>query len=123
MNGFTLRINAGGRIAIAGGSGSGKSTLARLLVRAVKPDVGCVLLEKRPLFDYALASLRGAVCLVPQPRSLPGQYPREFAICQFTSNYPRHVSRNRNEQLDSFLRRLPRDLDTPLGLGAARSLE
>lgn len=121
LNSVTLRINAGEHIAIAGASGSGKSTLARLLVRAADPDLGCVLLDERPLSDYALASLRCAVCLVPQHPVLFQGSIREnllFANPQATTQDMYRVMEA--AQLETFLGRLPRDLDTPLGPGAVR---
>jgi len=51
---------------LEGPAGSGRSTLARLLVRAADPDGGRILLEERRLSCYTLASLRSAVCFVPQ---------------------------------------------------------
>jgi ABC-type bacteriocin/lantibiotic exporter with double-glycine peptidase domain len=66
LSNVALRLAAGESIAIIGASGSGKSTFARLLVRGADPDSGRILLEKRPLTDYALRSLRSAVCYVPQ---------------------------------------------------------
>jgi subfamily B ATP-binding cassette protein MsbA len=52
--------------AIVGRSGSGKTSLVRLLPRLIEPAVGSVLLDGRPLADYALASLRRQVAWVSQ---------------------------------------------------------
>ena len=52
--------------AIVGRSGSGKTSLVRLLPRLIEPAVGSVLLDGRPLADYALHSLRRQVAWVSQ---------------------------------------------------------
>lgn len=52
--------------AIVGRSGSGKTTLVRLLPRFYAPHSGEVLLDGRPLADYALADLRRQIALVGQ---------------------------------------------------------
>ena len=119
LQNLTLRIDAGERIAIIGASGSGKSTLARLLVRAADPDAGCISLEERPLKDYTLASLRGAVCFVPQHPVLFQGSIRENMLYGNPRATTEDVLRAMHAvQLASVLSQLPHGLDTPLGPGA-----
>jgi ABC-type bacteriocin/lantibiotic exporter with double-glycine peptidase domain len=58
---ISLIIQAGERIALIGASGSGKSTLARHLVRAADPKSGSIQLERHPIKEFTLGSLRRAV--------------------------------------------------------------
>jgi ABC-type multidrug transport system fused ATPase/permease subunit len=116
---LSLQIEAGERLAIIGASGSGKSTLARLLVRAADPDAGGILLEDEPLGCYTLASLRSAVCLVPQHPVLFQGSIRENLLYGNPQASSEDMHRAiETVQLSSLLIRLPLGLDTPLGPGA-----
>ncbi|GAA4761736.1 amino acid ABC transporter ATP-binding/permease protein [Microbacterium gilvum] len=66
LDGLSLEVPAGGRLALVGESGSGKSTLAALLLRVHDPDAGRVLLGGVDIREVALAELRSAVALVAQ---------------------------------------------------------
>jgi ATP-binding cassette subfamily B protein len=61
LDGFSLRIAAGERVAIVGTSGSGKSTVASLLSRFHDPSTGRVLLDGHDLRSVTLHSLRSNV--------------------------------------------------------------
>jgi ATP-binding cassette, subfamily B, bacterial len=66
----SFRIPPGRTIAVVGGSGSGQSTLARLLLRLYEPTAGRILVDGQELRQVSLASLRGAVGIVPQDTAL-----------------------------------------------------
>lgn len=119
LNNLTLRIGAGERIAIVGASGSGKSTLARLLVRGADPDSGRILLERHPLPDYTLASLRSAVCYVPQqPVLFQGTIRENLLYANPRARDEEMLRAMQAAQLASVLSRLPQGLDASLGPGA-----
>ncbi len=119
LSNITLRLVAGECIAIIGASGSGKSTLARLLVRGADPDNGRILLEEHPLIDYALGSLRSAVCYVPQqPVLFQGTFRENLLYANPRASYEEMVRAMQAAQLASVLRRLPQGLDASLGPGA-----
>ena len=119
LSNITLQIGAGERIAIIGASGSGKSTLARLLVRGADPDSGRILLEKHPLTDYALGSLRSAVCYVPQqPVLFQGTIRENLLYANPRASDEEMFRAVQAAQLTSVLNRLPQGLDASLGLGA-----
>ena len=119
MNNITLRIVAGEYIAIIGASGSGKSTLARLLVRGADPDSGRISLEQHPLTDYALGSLRNAVCYVPQQPVLFQGTIRENLLCANPRSSEEEMLRAlQAAQFASVLSRFPKGLDDSLGPGA-----
>jgi ABC-type bacteriocin/lantibiotic exporter with double-glycine peptidase domain len=120
LSNVTLQIGAGERVAIVGASGSGKSTLARLLVRAADPESGRILLEGIPLADYTLASLRSAVCFVPQQPVLFQGTIRENLLYANPRATDEEVLRALHAaQFASVLSRLPQGLDASLGPGAA----
>jgi len=119
LSNFTFQIGAGERVAIIGASGSGKSTLARLLVRAADPDCGRILLERLPLADYTLASLRSAVCYVPQhPVLFQGTIRGNLLYANPRASDEEMLRAVEAVQLASVLNRLPQGLDASLGPGA-----
>ncbi|XP_062511472.1 iron-sulfur clusters transporter ABCB7, mitochondrial-like isoform X2 [Corticium candelabrum] len=66
LDGLTLSVPLGRKVALVGGSGSGKSTLVRLLYRFYDPHCGRVLINGTDIRDITLESLRRAVGVVPQ---------------------------------------------------------
>jgi ATP-binding cassette subfamily B protein len=66
LEGVTIRVAAGERLAIVGATGAGKSTLAKLMARLYDPDSGGVSFGGVDLRDATLASLRERIVVVPQ---------------------------------------------------------
>ena len=66
LNGLSLTVPAGQRVAIVGRSGSGKSTLVSLLPRFHEVVQGAVLIDGRDVREYALRSLREQIAAVSQ---------------------------------------------------------
>lgn len=66
LDGFSLRIAAGERIALVGPSGAGKSTLAMLLMRQLDPQSGAVRLDGVDLRELDPDGLRRHVGLLAQ---------------------------------------------------------
>jgi ATP-binding cassette subfamily B protein len=73
LEGASLDIPAGAKLALVGASGAGKSTLIDLLQRHYDPRAGRILLDGVPLDRLDLAALRREVVVVDQePVLLPG---------------------------------------------------
>ncbi|MEX1760195.1 conjugal transfer protein TraH, partial [Escherichia coli] len=66
LDGITLSVNAGQRIAILGRTGCGKSTLLQLLTRAWDPQRGQIRFNNTLLTDFSEQALRKTVSVVPQ---------------------------------------------------------
>jgi ATP-binding cassette subfamily B (MDR/TAP) protein 1 len=66
LDGFSLGIESGQRVALVGSSGSGKSTVLALLLRFYDPCSGRVLVDGKDLRSYNLKFLRKQIGLVQQ---------------------------------------------------------
>lgn len=66
LDGVTLTVERGERIALVGPTGAGKSTLAKLLARLYDPTEGAILFGGTDLRDATLRSLRERIVVVPQ---------------------------------------------------------
>jgi ATP-binding cassette subfamily B protein len=74
---LSLRVAAGGSVAIVGPTGSGKSTLAALLVRLWDAPVGTIFIDGREIHTIPLRELRAAIGFVPQEAFLFSRTLRE----------------------------------------------
>jgi ATP-binding cassette subfamily B protein len=74
---INLRIPAGSSLAIVGPTGSGKTTLVSLIPRIYDAEPGAVLIDGKPVRDYALADLRRNIGFVPQETFLFSETIRE----------------------------------------------
>jgi ATP-binding cassette, subfamily B, multidrug efflux pump len=81
LRNISLKIPAGGSLAIVGPTGSGKSTLVSLVARLYDAGLdsggGSLLLDRRPLRDYRLETLRRNIGFVPQETFLFSETLRE----------------------------------------------
>ena len=66
LDGLTLAVSAGGRLAVSGPSGSGKSTLVDLLVRFRAPTGGTIRLGGTDVATLGGDAVRAAIAVVPQ---------------------------------------------------------
>ena len=70
IDGISLEVPAGRRVALVGPSGAGKSTILNLILRFFDVDSGRVLIDGCDIRDVTLASLHGAIALVSQEITL-----------------------------------------------------
>jgi ATP-binding cassette subfamily B protein len=70
LNGFTLRVRPGERVALVGPSGAGKSTAFRLLLRFYDPQAGRVLMDGVDLRAADPREVRARTALVAQDSPL-----------------------------------------------------
>lgn len=70
LNGLTMDIPAGSRVAIVGPSGSGKSTVLKLLFRFFEPSSGSISIDGTDVRSIGLRSLRDNIGVVPQDTPL-----------------------------------------------------
>jgi ATP-binding cassette, subfamily B, bacterial len=70
LDGVTLRVRRGEKVAIVGPSGAGKSTIFHLILRFYDPDAGTISFDGVPLPDADPAALRRHIALVPQDTAI-----------------------------------------------------
>ena len=70
LEGINLLVKPGETAALVGRSGSGKSTLVSLIPRFYYPSSGEILLDKEPINDFSLNSLRTHISIVSQQITL-----------------------------------------------------
>jgi ATP-binding cassette subfamily B protein len=63
---LSFTFHAGERLALVGENGAGKTTLVKLLARLYEPTEGRILLDRRDLREYDLASLRQHIGVIFQ---------------------------------------------------------
>lgn len=66
LNGVTLTINKGEKIAFVGESGSGKSTLVDLIIGLYRPQNGYISIDSKKLDDSNIKSWRKKIGYIPQ---------------------------------------------------------
>ncbi len=116
LNGISLHVNPGERVALAGTSGNGKSTIARLVARLYDARAGTVLVEGLDVRNIKLKSLRSSVIFVPQDPVLFDVTLREnllYGNAEATQDELDKIVRL--AQLESLIHRLPNGWDEPLG--------
>jgi thiol reductant ABC exporter CydC subunit len=70
LDGVTLRLAPGARVALVGPSGAGKTTVASLLLRFVDPDRGRLVFGGRDVRDLRQDDVRGMVAVAGQDAHL-----------------------------------------------------
>lgn len=63
---FSLKINAGEKVALVGSSGAGKSTFVKLLMRLFDLEEGQILIDGTDIRDVTQENLRNKIAFVPQ---------------------------------------------------------
>lgn len=116
LDGLTLTVQPGERVAVVGASGSGKSTLARLLVRRYEPTAGSVSIGGVDIADARLASLRGRIGMAFEDAFLFSVSVRDniaYGAPGATDEQVEHAARL--AQAQEFIDALPNGYDTVVG--------
>jgi ATP-binding cassette, subfamily B, bacterial len=115
LDGLTVRIAAGSRVAVVGPSGAGKSTLAALVARFYDPAGGTVLVDGRDAREYDLRWLRSQVGMVLQETVLFSGTVAENIAYGTDAKAGEIVTAARAAAAHEFISELPEGYDTALG--------
>jgi ATP-binding cassette subfamily B protein len=116
LQGVTLRVAPGERVALVGPSGAGKTTIARMLLRFADPESGAVRLDGHDLRELELASLRRSVALLLQETLvLHGSVRENIAYARPDATDAQIEAAARAAGAHEFIAALPDGYDTDLG--------
>jgi len=116
LQGVTVRLEPGERVALVGPSGAGKTTLAGLILRLFAPEQGELYLGGRPYSDVDIRELRRGMAYVSQDAVLYDASVAEnirFGLAEATDLQVREAAQ-RAHALD-FIDAMPSGFDTRVG--------
>jgi ATP-binding cassette subfamily C protein len=120
LDGVSLSIAPGEKIALVGASGGGKSTLVQVILGLYPPRAGQVLFDGVPVTDIGLDVVRDHVAVVLQHPALFNDTVRVNLTLGRELPDAALWHALRIAQLDDFVRELPRGLDTVIGIRGVR---
>jgi ATP-binding cassette subfamily B protein len=116
VNGVSLTVRAGEKVAIVGPSGAGKSTLFHLLLRFYDPAAGVISFDGVPIREADPRELRSRIALVPQDSVVFAATARENIRFGRPEASDAEVERASDlAHATEFIRRLPGGFESPLG--------
>jgi ABC-type multidrug transport system fused ATPase/permease subunit len=118
LEGISLSIEPGERVALVGHTGAGKTTLVKLLLRFYDPQHGTISVDGVDLRDLTLESLRQSIGWVHQDTILFGMTVREnIALGRAEASAELIRAAARCVHAADFIERLPKQYETTLGHG------
>ena len=118
IDGLTLTIHAGMRLALVGGSGSGKSTLAKLLAGLHQPTAGTILFDEKTLLELPRAVVVSSLAMVQQEIQLFGCSVRDnLSLWNHAIPESTLLEACRDAEMLDVVRALPDGIDTLLSEG------
>ena len=116
LNGITLEVPAGKRVALVGASGAGKSTILNLIPRFYDVDEGRVTIDGTDVRDVTFASLFGGFALVSQEITLFDDTVRaNIAYGRAGAEEDEIIEAAKNAAAHDFIVDLPDGYDTLVG--------
>ncbi|WP_213741269.1 ABC transporter ATP-binding protein/permease [Bradyrhizobium sp. dw_411] len=116
VDGVSLSVRAGEKVAIVGPSGAGKSTLFHLLLRFYDPASGVISFDGVPIKSADPHDVRSRIALVPQESVAFAATARENIRFGRPEASDAEVERAADlAHASEFIRRLPQGFETPLG--------
>lgn len=116
LDGVSLRLQPGCRVALVGPSGAGKTTVVNLLLRFLDPEAGRVTLAGRDLREYRQEDVRRAIAVAGQDSHLFSASIRENVCLARPGASDEDVEAAlQRARLWSWVAGLPEGLDTAVG--------
>ena len=116
LDGVTLRLASGGRVAVTGSSGAGKSSLVNALLRYWPLESGSLSLSGTDVTRLTQADVRGAMALADQRAQLfAGTVRSNITLGRPGATDEEVEAALRAARLAEWVATLPEGLDTPVG--------
>jgi ATP-binding cassette subfamily B protein len=116
LDGLSLKLDAGKRIAIVGPSGSGKSTLLNLILRLYLPDEGRITIDGVDIRKVTKESLRRSMAVVFQENMLFNMSLREnIRLGKEGASDEEVMEAARKAEIHRYIMSLPKKYDTSVG--------
>lgn len=116
LNGVSLTIEPGQKVALVGPSGSGKSTVFRLLLRFYDPRKGQITLDGIPTNELDLKDLRSYFSFVPQdPVLFHTSLFENIRYGQPDATDDQVLKAAQQAYVDEFVREMPKGYETIIG--------
>lgn len=116
VEGFSLTIQAGEKVALVGPSGAGKTTIAKLLLRLYDLDSGYIAIGGQDISAVAQVSLRQHMAVVSQSPDLFHRSVRDnIRFARPDANDDEIIVAAKRAHAWEFISRLPNGLDTLVG--------
>jgi subfamily B ATP-binding cassette protein MsbA len=121
LDGVTLDIAPGKKVALVGPSGGGKSTVFNVLLRFYKIDQGSIEIDGQDIGSVTMESLRRNIALVTQEAILFDEsVAANIALGKPGATQAEIETAARNAAADDFIRALPEGYDTRVGEGGLK---
>ncbi len=115
LDGVSLEIGPGEKVALVGPTGAGKSTIAHLLLGFIQPTSGVLTFDGRPS-DAFTAPLRPTIAWVPQlPHLFDASVADNIRLGRPDATLDEVIAAARAAHADAFIRDLPQGYATRLG--------
>lgn len=122
LDGITVKVEPGMKVALVGPTGAGKSTLMGLLPRFFDPSQGTVLIDGVDVRDYKINAVRQQIAMVLQPPLVfPMSVRDNIAYGRPDATDAEVQSAAKLARIDGLIERLPQRYDTILGDNATLS--
>ena len=116
LDGVSLRLASGGRVAVTGSSGAGKSSLVNALLRYWPLESGSLSLSGTDVTRLTQADVRGAMALADQRAQLfAGTVRSNITLGRPSATDEEVEAALRAARLAEWVATLPEGLDTPVG--------
>jgi len=120
LDGFTLHVKPGEKIAIVGATGSGKTTVVNLLTRFYDIQKGEIILDGKDIFTLPKATLRSAIGIVLQDSVIfSDTIENNIRYGKEKSTKEEIISAAKMAGVDSFVKKLPDGYKTVLAESGA----
>lgn len=116
LEGVSLVLEPGQRVAVVGKTGAGKSTLLDLLQGFLRPTEGRITVDGVDMAELSMSWWRGRIAVLAQDvRLFPGTVRDNVLLAKPEAADGELLAALRDAQAEDWVRRLPQGMDTPLG--------